>query len=194
MAPHIPKRAGAKVKPLAPLAWMIVLRQVRPCLGYTQPEIPVQSSRHRILTIGTSTGIAPALTAPTVNFPYLADGSSVNRSHDCAVYRMGVNLDPHLRNNPALPCGFLELASFVDCLRQWLLRVDMQSLLHGSHCDGSMHMVRRGYIDRRQILLFVEEHTPILVDSCFGKSLTDLRRSSLIYLCHRHKLHMLCWQ
>src|SRR4051794_26397681 len=74
VAPHIAKRAGAKINPLPPVARVIVaIADERPLCGDPQPQIPVEGRRNRIGPFRPWRSLAPFLVAPGVHLFYLAN-------------------------------------------------------------------------------------------------------------------------
>ena len=54
-----------------------------------------------------------------------------------------------------------------------------------------MHVVRRGDVDRVEVLLLVEQLAPVLVDRHVGEQLLDVGRAGEVHVGHRDQLEVL---
>src|SRR5947209_6150741 len=162
MTAHVTKGPSAEVEALPPLSRVIVTGDKGTLLRYSQPEVPVQLGRHRVGAVGSWPKITPMLAAPAMDLFHPADGVPLDNFHDHPVNLVRMDLDAHLGHQLLLSGRLGELASLVDRLRERLLCVNIEPLLHGAHCDRAMHMIRRRNVHRVEALLFIEQLAPVL--------------------------------
>src|SRR5512140_2571539 len=76
MAAHVSERAGAEIKTLAPVCGMIIGVANKRALGAdTEPEVPIEIRRNRVVSVWARRGIAPGLGAPGMDFLDFPDGA-----------------------------------------------------------------------------------------------------------------------
>src|SRR5262249_10572766 len=132
---HIPQTTRSKVPPTAPGEWDICW-MVRPIRGWTKPQVPLQSLRHRwrvcgaIYALGPPKRFFPLVSGsirPDVNLPYRADRPVPNPFVEQAVALKRHALIAHLRSYLRFPSSFGKRTGFEDGSRQRFLAIDMFS-------------------------------------------------------------------
>ena len=118
--------------------------------------------------------LSPFLAAPAMRLLHLADHARLDDRDHGPVDLVRMDLDAHLRDQFLFGRDPGQLPGLVDGLRQRLLRIDVQPLLHGPHGDRGVHVVGRGDVDRVGVLLLVQQLPPVLVDADVGEELADL--------------------
>ena len=170
VATHVAEGARAEVEAFAPIAGMIITRNIRTFGGVTKPEVPVETLRYRCAGDGRDPDVAPLFITPGVDFFHFADGAAVNDCDSLAVNFLRVNLDAHLCSELFLAGEFGKHARLVDVVREGFLAVNVFAELHRGVGDGRVHVVGHGDVARVDVaLLFVEELAPVLVDAHVGE-------------------------
>ena len=183
MAAHVANGSGAKIKPFAPVYWMVIfVADIGTVGANAEPKIPIEVFGHGTARIRTRAWIAPGFRAPGMDFFNLADNSVTNELDRHPIMRVSVDLDAHLSDQPFFMGELGQPAGFMEIVCKRLLAINVFAQLHGAHGRGRMHVVRKGNIDRIDILrFFLEEFSPILVDFDLGKSFLQFCRPAQIH-------------
>ena len=99
------------------------------------------------------------------DFADITDHTRSNRFDRLANAVTRMTLIAHLRNNLVALAGFEESSRLPDVVRERLLRVDMNTALHGSKRSGEMRVVRRRDDHCIDLLVhLVEHHAEVIVE------------------------------
>ena len=129
VAAHVGQGAAAKL-PEAPPASRVQTIAVRSVGTVPKPQLPVEVlGRRRFWRTVSSAG--PIFPAPDMHFCHLADGFCSHQFHDPSVVVSGVDLRPHLGDQPCAQLG--HGLGFFHAVGQWLFAVAVQTTLHGGH-------------------------------------------------------------
>ena len=124
-----------------------------------------------------------------MNLAHTTDGARLNKLHNPAVIRPGVNLRAHLRHElvPARDLG--HNTSFIHAVGKRLFAVAMLAEFHGRHAGRGVRMIRRADDHGVNSIVNFVEH-PAKVRVSFGPwvSLERLRRVFLIHVAQRHNI------
>ena len=175
VAAHVAERAGAEVEPLSPFARVVVMGQITAARRRRRARSP-SSSSVGIGSLRSGRGLlspqclplqlCTSLTLPIVPAWMVA---TIVRCTSWEWIWMPIWVTSFFSRPPRV-----NLPGLVDRLGQRFLGVDVQSLLHRPHGDRGVHVVRRGDVDRVEVLLLVEQLAPVLVDLDAGEAILDL--------------------
>src|SRR5579864_4797251 len=97
MASHVAHGAGAEIEPTPPFEWMIDILLERTLGGRTEPEVPVETLRHRILALRAGDALWPDRTVgPDVDLLDRADDAALHHFDGPAQPILGTALVAHL--------------------------------------------------------------------------------------------------
>ena len=99
-----------------------------------------------------------------VNMLHLADQSLLDVVHTHAVTKSGCGLGSKLGPDPCLARCLCESTDLCDIVTQRLLTINMPACPHSGACDGEVHVVRDGDIDRIDFVpFFFKQFPPVSV-------------------------------
>ena len=173
MAAEIAHRAVAEIPPAIPLRSGDVHRMKRPRGRGAEPQIPVQSRRHRhrffrplrdehdvLVPRRRFLGLkAPRAIHPDVNFAHGTNRATLYELLDAAVVVGRMTLVAHLRGEFQLRCGFANQPRFRDVIRERLLAIDMLPGLQRQHRRKHVRVLTRADDDSVELFRVVE-HLP----------------------------------
>src|SRR5215469_4645993 len=163
VGPHIAESATTKVNPAAPYEGQVSVIEgtfrSRP-----QPQVPIQTFRHRVGVFGTLDRLCPERTARPIR--HLAHRTDRTRTYPLRELAGGFGSlvgDRDLGCDPSFPGDLGQPARLINRVGQWFLTEDVLPFLHGRRGNRRVQIVGRAHHDGVNIFFLFEQFAEIAV-------------------------------
>ncbi len=172
---------------------MVDVCGIRPFGCGAQPQFPVQ--RRGDVRLRWSPGarviLLPLHADPGVNFLDLADYAFLQQPRSQPVFKVGVNLVSHLRDELFLFGEQPHLTRFPDRVRQRLLAITVFAAIHGEHRGRSVHVIGGRHDDGIELVAQLLDHLAVIGEvGDARKMLVDLIKPVRIDIAESDELHL----
>ena len=188
MTAEVANRTSTKVLPIPPSPGVVTTLRgaIWPHRGHTDPAVPVEGIRDRILTLWPTdvpTLSVPGRSRPAVDPFHFANPARLNQLHGSPVKLVGMDLIAHPGNDSNIFSNLRDLSRLPDIVSERLLAIDMLAHLHRHDGAVGMHVVRSGNRHRVNLVALLGEHLPkILIDGCVRTYLFNSQRTFEVHI------------
>ena len=167
MARHVAERAGAKVKPAAPIPSVIHILLVGAFFRWSEPVVPTQRGRHDVRSFGAHDALWPDGTIrPDMDLAHRADDAGLDHFDRAAQTIMRAALIAHLRGDFVFAGEVAQITRLMHRLRERLLTINVFAKFDRRRGNQCVHVIGRRNDHGINVLFLVEQLTPVAVKFC----------------------------